>query len=224
MTQSPAAPDPVPPDPVTPDPVTQQTVTQQTVPQQTVARSRPWHRPLVRRALLAALLAAATVVTVLIMLGELRTAAQAQPSLARPVTFGTWKDLHYGTLEKPVTAQARVAGLEKHDHLTKERGAITRREGATYVVARIECRCPVSKGLLAPKAVVVDDRGRQWEKAETYDRYDELSDLAEPSDVGSADAMRDGVTTYGVLFLVPDDATGLKVFLDPYGGNYLYGD
>jgi hypothetical protein len=190
----------------------------------TVARSRAWRRPFVRRSLLAALLVVATVVTVLIVRGELRTAAQAEPSLARPVTFGTWKELNYGSTKKKASAQARVTGLEKHDHLTEKRGTITRQQGATYVVAVIECRCPVDEDLLAPKAVMVDDRGRQWEQAQLYGTYTELSHLTQSFDVGSAEAMRDGVTTYGVLFLVPDDATGLKVFLDPYGGNYLYGD
>jgi len=197
-----------------------------------VTRPRPWHRawtrarrrPVVRRALLGALLLAAALVTVLIMRGELRMDAQAEASHARPVSFGTWKDLHYGSTKQAVTAQARVTGLERHDHLTKADRTVIRQDGATYVVAVVECRCPVSEDLLAPQAVIVDDRGRQWEQAQIYDTYTELSELTKSFDIGTAENMHDGVTRYGELFLVPNDATGLRVFIDPYGGSYLYGD
>jgi len=189
-----------------------------------ITATRFWHRPLVRRSLAAALLVVATVATVLIIRGELRMEAKGGPSLGRPVTFGTWKDLHYGSSKQAVTASARVTGLQKHEQLTEDDGTITRQEGATYVVALVECHCPVSEDLLAPEAVLVDDRGRKWEEAQVYGAYTELGQLTKSFDVGSADAMHDGVTTYGVLYLVPNDATGLKVFIDPFGGSYLYGD
>jgi len=190
----------------------------------TTVAARPWHRPLVRRLVVGVLLLAATVVTVIIMRGELRMEAHAEPSLAHPVPFGTWKDLHYGSSKQAVTAQARVTGLEKHEHLTEDNGTVTRKDGATYVVALVECRCPVSGDLLAPEAVIVDDRGRRWEQAQIYGTYKELSDLTKSFDVGTAENMHDGVTSYGVVYLVPNDAQGLRVFIDPYGGNYLYGD
>lgn len=208
--------------------------------EKTVAPARPWHRarrrarhpawrrawrrPVVRRSLLGVLLLAAALVTVLIMRGELRMEAQAEASLARPVSFGTWKDLHYGSTKQAVTAQARVTGLERYDRLTKNDGTVIREDGATYVVAIVECRCPVSEDVLAPQAVIVDSRGRQWEQAQIYGTYTELSGLTKSFDIGTAENMHDGVTRYGVVFLVPNDATGLRVFIDPYGGNYLYGD
>lgn len=180
-------------------------------------------RRAVRWGLVAALLAVALVGSGLILRGEYREAVDGTPRVAVEVPLGSWRPMDFGKDKKPVVAQARVTQLRRLDSLTSEYGDVQRpATGGVYVLAVVEARLTSGPDLLAPSTVLVDDRGRQWGDADVYGDFTELGGLPKSFEIDKAGLGKDGVVTYGTVFEVPRDASGLGVFIDPYDHNYLY--
>ena len=188
-----------------------------------VARQRLWGHRSVRRSAVAVLLVVALVATVQIVRGEIRDASAGTPAQSTRVPFGTWAPMGFGGPKSPLTAEARVVRLTRHESLHTTSGDVVRHDGAAFVVVEVQCRCPVRADLLAPAMTLLDDRGRQWEEASLFGTYAELDGLAKSFDVGEATATVGGVTAYGEAFEVPRDATGLALFISPYDAKLIYG-
>lgn len=193
-------------------------------PSDPAARQRFWRRPVVRHLAVVALLVVALVAAVQTVLGEVRSASVGTPADSVRVPFGTWAPMGFGDSKTPVTAPARVVRLTRHETLHDSGGDVVRHAGAVFVVAEVECRCPVSEDLLAPAETLLDERGRQWDEASLFGTYAELDGLTASFDVGEAASMVDGVTAYGTVFEVPRDATGLALFISPYDAKLVYGE